>query len=194
MALVITKSASIISWDSSPQVQPTTGEGGPGFLKSVNDFVTAPLLGTIGDMYRFVRIPTNAKIKRVGLVITAVATAGAADIDVAFSDNPNDGTPPSLATLTNPVVQITGPVDNKLFGTAKALTAAILVDTDQTFAAASTIFTLAMTNLPLWQALVNLGATQFTTDPGGFFDIIMKATTVPTVTTPIIGIKVDYVE
>jgi len=194
MAITITKSASITSWDSTPIVEVTTGEGSGGFLKSVNDTVTGPASGTIGDIYRFCRIPTNAKLKRVGLVITTTATAGAADIDVAFSDSTVDGTPQSLATLANPVVQLTGPADNKLFGSTKALTALILVDTDVTFAGTAFTFTPAHQNLPLWQVLVNLGATQFTADPGGYFDIVMKVTTVPTVTPPVIGIKVDYVE
>jgi hypothetical protein len=194
MALVITKSASITSWDSTPIVDVTTGEGAPGFLKCVNDTVTAPLSGTIGDMLRFVRIPTNAKLKHVLLSITVGNTAGAADIDVAFSDSTVDGTNQSLATLVNPVVQLTGPADNKLFGSAKSLITPITVPADQIFSGTAFTLTPAMTNLPLWQALVNLGATQFTTDPGGWFDIIMKETTVPTVTPPVVSIEAQYVE
>jgi hypothetical protein len=194
MALTITKSASITSWDSTPIVEVTTGEGAGGFLKSVNDTVTGPLLGTVGDIYRFCRIPTNAKLKRVGLVVTTACTAGAADIDVAFSDSTVDGTPQSLATLTNPVVLLTGSADNKLFGSAKSLATVIAVDTDVTFAGTAFTFTPAHQNLPLWQVLVNLGATQFTADPGGYFDIAMKLTAVPTTPSPVIGIKVDYVE
>jgi hypothetical protein len=51
-----------------------------------------------------------------------------------------------------------------------------------------------MKNLPLWQAFVNLSATQFTADPGGYFDIVGKATTAPTVTNTIADIQVDYVQ
>jgi len=194
MALTITKSASVTSWDATPIVEVSTGEGAPGFLKSVNDFVTGPLLGTIGDIYRFCRIPTNAKLKRVGLVVTTATTTGAADIDIAFSDSLYDGTPPSLSQLTNPVVLLTGAADNKIFGSAKSLATAILVDTDVTFAGTAFTFTPAHQNLPLWQVLVNLGATQFTTDPGGYFDIMMKVTAVASGVAPVVGIKVDYVE
>src|SRR5262249_9076958 len=112
------------------------------------------------------------------------------DLDVAFSDSLVDGTPPSLSQLANPVVQITGPVDNKLFGSATALTA-VLKDSDQTFA---NTFTPAHQNLPLCQVLVNLGATQFTTDPGGFFDIVAKLPTALTVAAGSFSVEVNYVE
>lgn len=185
--MATTKSASITSWDSTPIVDVTTGEGAPGFMKTVNDTVTGPLAGSIGDIYRFCRIPTNAKVKRILFTVTTAATAGAMDIDVAFSDSTVDGTQQSLA---GGVVQVTGPVDNKLFGSAVALTG-VVKNQDQTFA---NTFTVAMQNLPLWQAFVNLGATQFTADPGGYFDIVGKTTTAPTVTAPVISIEVDYVE
>lgn len=191
-----TKSASITSWDSTPIVDVTTGEGAPGFLKSVNDTITAPITAsspaaTIGDIWRFVRLPTNAKLKNVWLIITTAAVAGAADIDVAFSDSTVDGTPQSLA---GGVVQLTGPADNKLFGSTKALTSTILTTLDITYAGTAFTWTTASSNLPLWQALVNLGATQFSADPGGWFDIVMKSTTAPTTTSPVISIKADYVE
>ena len=191
MAVVITKSASITSWDATPQVIVTTGEGGPGFLKSVNDAVTGVVGDSIGSVYRLVRIPTNAKIKAVKWNLFTGSTAGAADFGVAFSDNPNDGTPPSLAGLANPVIQVTGPVDNKMFGTATSLVTATKVNADITFAGT---FLAAHQNLPLWQVFVNLGATQFTADPGGFFDIVAKLTTALTVTAGVLSVECDYVE
>src|SRR5215469_768093 len=136
-----TKSASITSWDSTPIVEVTTGEGAPGFLKSVNDTVTQVVAGSgIGDIVRYVRIPTNAKIKNVLFAVTTGATAGNQDIDVAFSDSTVDGTNQGLA---GGVVQITGPVDNKLFAVARALTATAV--TDITFLAT---FTPVHANLP----------------------------------------------
>ena len=190
MAVVTTKSAGIVNLDAFPIVSNTQGEGAVGHLRSVND----TLLGVVGDsiasIYRLVRIPTDAKIKQVLLNLVTASTAGAADIDVFFSDSTNDGTQQSLATLANPVVQVTGPVDNKMFGTAQALTA-VLKNTDVTFAGT---FLPAHQNLPLWQVFVNLGATQFTSDPGGFFDIGLKLTTALTVTAGSIGLEVRYVE
>jgi hypothetical protein len=191
MALNI-KSASITSLDASPLVEVTSGEGISGFLKSVNDNLTALFTGSgIGDIYRFVRFPTTAKIKRVVLTIFQSSTAGAMDIDVAFSDSTVDGTPQSLA---GGIVQVTGPVDNKMFGAAQALTAAIVIPPREITYNTSGTFTTVMKNLPLWQAFVNLGATQFTADPGGYFDIVGKATTAPTVTNTIADIQVDYVQ
>src|SRR5712691_9014394 len=109
MAVVITKSASIIGWDSTPLVEPATGEGAPGHLRAVNDSLSGVVGDSIGSVYRFCRIPTNAKIKKVVWNLFTGSTAGAMDVDVAFSDSLTDGTPPSLSQLANPVVQVTGP-------------------------------------------------------------------------------------
>jgi hypothetical protein len=192
MAVVTTKSASIINLDASPIVANTIGEGAPGVLRSVTDGVTAVVGDSIGSVYRLVRIPSNAKIKRVWLSNFVAATAGAGDLGIAFSDSLTDGTQPQFTALANPVVQTTGPADNKLFGTAKALTAQFL-NTDMTFQA-TPVFLAAHQNLPLWQVLVNLGTTQFTADPGGFFDLVMKLTIAITVATGVISAEVDYVE
>ena len=178
------KGPAITGLDTIPATAPTTGEGGAGYMKTINDWVTPLSADTTSSSYRLCRIPTNAKVKAVVLT-SAIATAGAADIDVAFSDSTVDGTP---AALQGGAVQITGPVDNKLFGAAASLVAQTNVNV--TF---SNTFTAAMSNLPLWQALVNLGATQFTTDPGGYFDILLKVTTAIT-TGGVLAIKVDYVE
>jgi hypothetical protein len=190
MAVVTVKSLSITNLDASPIIANTIGEGSPGQLRCSNDFVTATVGDTNGSVYRLCRIPVNAKVKRVVLTYLTASTAGATDIDVAFSDSLTDGTQPAFAALANPVVQITGPVDNKLFGSATALTAA-LKNAEATFA---NTFTAQHQNLPLWQVLVNLGCTQFTTDPGGFFDIVAKLTTTLTVAAGQFGAEVDYVE
>jgi len=190
MAVVTTKSASIINADASPVVANTIGEGAEGTLRAANDSVTAVVGDSAGSIYKLVRIPTNAKVKRVLLTYLTASTAGATDISVAFSDSLTDGTQAQFSSLANPVVQITGPVDNKLFGSATALTA-VLKNSDITFA---NTFTTVHQNLPLWQVLVNLGATQFTTDPGGFFDIVAKITTALTVTAGLMGLEADFVE
>lgn len=186
MAVVTTKSPSIVNLDASPIITNTIGEGAPGFLRAVNDSVTAVVGDSIASIYRMVRIPTNAKVKRVLVNYLTASTAGATDIDVFFSDSATDGTQPALSG----VVQTTGPADNKLFGAAQVLTS-ILTQSDKTFAGS---FLPAHQNLPLWQVLVNLGATQFTADPGGFFDVGFKLTTALTVTAGIAAIEVDYVE
>jgi hypothetical protein len=180
------KSASITNLDALPIVANTIGEGAPGMTRISNDFVTPVSADDTTSTYRLCRFPTTAKIKQV-ILTPNIATAGSGDIDIAFSDSTSDGTQPSLQ---GGVVQITGPVDNKLFGAAQSLVIAN-IRTDFTFKGT---FTAAMQNLPIWQALVNLGATQFTADPGGFFDLFIKITT--TITTSngnLIG-EVWYVE
>jgi hypothetical protein len=196
MAVVTTKSPSIINWDASPVFIPTIGEGAEGPLRVVSDFMTAVVGDSIASLYKIIRIPTNAKIKQLFLNVPTASTAGATDIGVAFSDSLTDGTQTQFNSLANPMVQLSGPVDNKLFASAFALTSA-RNNIDITFAGGSTTggtFTQAHQNIPLWQVLVNLGATQFTADPGGFFDIVAKLTTALTVTAGTVGLTCYFVE
>lgn len=67
------------------------------------------------------------------------------------------------------------PADNKLLGSAISITSAVK-NQDQAFAGGS--FTTDHMNTSLWQVLTQLGTTQFSTDPGGYFDIVAKATAV----------------
>ena len=182
------KSQPVTNLDAIPRVPNSTGEGGPGNLQEVNGHIAATAGATAPSTYRLVRLPTNAKIKRVLLTNAAEGATGAVDIDVAFSDAPN-GTDMTSPSLSGGIVQITGPVDNKLFGSATAVTAA-QKNLDVTF---GNTFTTDHQNLPLWQVLVNLGATQFTADPGGMFDIVLK-TTATMANGGDVAIEVDYVE
>jgi hypothetical protein len=190
MAVVTVKSLSITNLDATPIIAMPVGEGANGLLRCANDFVTATVGDSIGSVYRCCRIPTNAKVKRVLLTYPTASTAGATDIDVAFSDSLTDGTQQPFATLANPVVQLTGPVDNKLFGSGTVLTSS-LKNSDVTF---GNTFIPQHQNLPLWQVLVLLGATQFTSDPGGFFDLVAKLTVALTVAAGPLSIECDYVE
>lgn len=174
MATEALKSNPIVNLDSFPIVANTTGEGDDGNMRTVNGHIAATAGVTSPSTYRMVRLPTNAKIKHVLLRSVAQGGASAVDVDIAFSDSTVDGTQQSLA---GGVVQITGPADNKLFGSATSLVSAVGTVTaayaDITFGGT---FTTDMVNIPLWQVLVNLGATQFSSDPGGFFDILLKST------------------
>jgi len=185
------KSASITNLDASPVVANTIGEGAPGPEIVINDSVVTVSGDDTTSTYRLCRFPTNAKVKDLK-IFSAIATAGSADIDIAFSDSTTDGTPQSLASLANPVVQLTGPVDNKLFGAAQSLVATVAAGPIIPNAFKGT-FTPAMQNIPMWQNLVTLGATQFTADPGGFFDIYVKITTAIT-TGGVLSGELRYVE
>jgi len=195
MAVVTTKSTSITNLDSLPIVAMPVGEGASGALRCQVDNVASAVGDSIASIYRCVRIPTNAKIKRVILnSTTAAGGAGAGDIDVAFSDAPD--LPAPYQPLAGTVVQITGPADNKLFGSAVSLISP-QTQVDVTF---KNTFTMAYQNMPLWQVLVALGCTQFNNpagvpqDPGGFFDIVVKLTTAITTAAGNVGLEVDYVE
>jgi hypothetical protein len=182
------KSASITNLDASPVVMNTIGEGGPGFLTVINDSVTTFSGDDTTSTYRLLRFPTNAKVKALW-INSNIGGAGSADIDIAFSDSPIDGTNPSFSSLPNPVVLITAGADNKLFGAAQSL---VLASIPKEFTFANLSFTPAMCNIPMWQNLVTLGATQFTSDPGGFFDIYVKITTTITTGGFLMG-KLEYV-
>ena len=182
------KSLAITNLDASPVVSNTIGEGAPGYEKVLTDFTTPVSADDTTSTFRMCRFPTNAKIKDLK-IFSAIATAGSADIDVAFSDSTTDGTPASLA---GGIVQLTGPVDNKLFGAAQSLVATIAAGPIIKNAFAGT-FTPAMQNIPMWQNLVTLGATQFTADPGGYFDILVRITTAIT-TGGVLSCELRYVD
>jgi hypothetical protein len=185
MAVVTTKSLGITSLDAFPPVALPAGESGPGRWLCNNDSVAAASGDSIGSIYRMVRVPTDAKIKRVRLS-SLVTGAGAGDISIAYSDSTVDGTSPTLQAIG--VVQIAA-ADNKLFGSAVSLATAIK-NQDQTFA---NTFTIQHQNTPLWQVLTLLGTTDFSAKPGGTFDFIIKLTTAISVASGTIGLEVDYV-
>ena len=139
----------------------------------------------ITSTYKMVRIPTNSKVKRVLFSCAAHGGSAAFDIDVAHSDSTTDGTP---SALQGNIIQLSA-ADNKLFGAAVSAVSQ-LKHSDVTF---SNTFTSAHKNLPLWQVLVNLGATTFSADPGGFFDIVLKSTATDT-SGGNLEIEVDFVE
>lgn len=186
MAVVTTKSPSLINLDGSPLITAnTTGEGGQGMRRVANDSLAVASTDSIGSIYRLVRLPTNAKVKQVLLDSTGNTTA-TADFDVAFSDSTSDGTQQSLA---GGIVQIAGPADNKLFKAAQSIAAQSRIDI--TFLGGTFLF--AHQNIPLWAVLVAIGATQFVSDPGGFFDIVAKVVVAPTVAGTL-NLEVDFVE
>lgn len=170
------KGPAITNLDATPVVDVTAGEGIGGELRHVGDWVTALTADTTSSTYRICRFPTQARIKRVVLNAAAVS-AGAADIDIAFSDSTVDGTPPNLQGT---VPQVSS-ADNKWFGAAHSLVAQANVDI--TYAGSHT---MATANEPIWKAL------GYATDPGGYFDIFMKVTTAIT-TGGIISVTVEYV-
>lgn len=168
MATEALKSTPITNLDNTPVINNNSGQGAPGVLRSVNGHVAATAGVTSGSTYRLCRIPTNACVKHVLLTAAAEGATGAVDIDVAFSDSTTDGTP---ASLQGTIPQVSA-ADNKLFGSAVAITGAVK-NQDQVF---GNTFTTDHQNIPLWQVLNALGTLGWTVDPGGFFDILLKTT------------------
>ena len=172
-------STNISNLNSIPVVPNTTGEYGPGFLRSATGHVAAVTSDGIGSIYDLVRIPTNAKVKQVYLTNAALSASTAMDIDVAYSSSTQDQTIPNLQGT---IVQVSA-ADNKLFGSAVAMTSA-QKNQDQTFA---NTFTTDNQNNPLWSVL------GLASDPGGMFDIVLKVTTA-VVAGGDVAIEVRYVE
>ncbi len=212
------KSSPVTNLDSQPILLNTVGEGAPGHLKTLTDWVATTSAAVATSAYRMARFPSNAKVKRVSLYsINLGSTAGATlDINVAFSDSTTDGT--ATAAQSNiPTSALTGAITtpaaysspNKLFGSALATGASNAASgpTDITF---SGIYTPAMRDLPMWAVLGGTGAATAAPynagggfaqasgnlcDPGGFFDIyvVIAATGTGTVTAGKIAVEVDFV-
>src|SRR5882757_6470140 len=96
MATEALKSLSITTADGPPPLPIQGGMGGQGYMLTANDRVVSTAGVTVGSTYKTVRIPTNAKIKRVLFTAAAHGATGTFDIDVAHSDSTTDGTPINL--------------------------------------------------------------------------------------------------
>jgi hypothetical protein len=116
----------LAQWDAQPISMLSSGEGAAGVMKTVDDYVsvTASGITTLASTYRLCRFPTFAKIKSVIIDLPILENDSATavfDINVAFSDNPYDGTPAllsgaalnGLTTLTATCIPTTGQTGNK---------------------------------------------------------------------------------
>lgn len=173
------KGLQITGLDANPAVGYTAGEGAPGMNRSVDGYVTTLSADSTSSTYKMVRLPSNAKVKSVKLN-SAVASAGAADINIVYSDSTVDGT----SVSNQGTIPQMSAANNKLFGAAQSLVGTSQ-NVDVTFANA-TNFPYPSINIPLWSVL------GLATDPGGFFDIQLNVTTQIT-TGGIVGISVTYV-
>lgn len=154
------KSASITNLDAIPVVPNTTGEGAPGYVREVSGFVTPVAADAAGSTYRFLRVPSNAKMKALFLRSGAQG-AGAIQIGVYYSDSTVDGTAVANQGLVVPTTGV------NFFANDVSLAAAI-PSTDELMQNLATAGANNPTliNTPLWQAL------GLTSDPGGYLDIV----------------------
>ena len=167
------KSTTITNLDASPMVMPSAGIGAQAYEYVIDDYVTTSGLATT-DVFQVLRVPTHAMIKKLEFMSTAFA-ASAFDVNITlyYSDNaPFDGSSTSNS----------GAVDGgTFFASAYSVgTAAMYVPVDVTYGNASgTAGTFALGNeqQALWKA------AGLTSDPGGFFDIVVVPSTVTSTVT-----------
>lgn len=157
MATEAIKSAAITSLDASPPVRTDAGKGAPGVLMHVDGTAAMADAVTSGSTYRFVRVPSTARVKSVKACVETAVTTFTVDIGVYYASG---GDVP--AGITAGAV-----IDADLFGSAVAL-AAIIVPTE--YVMESTQYSCTEIMQPLWQA-AGLSA-----DPGCDIDIVMTNT------------------
>ncbi len=173
------KSTAITNLDASPPLVSTEGEGAPGYLRSVEGFITTVAADAAGSTYRLVRLPSNAKVKEV-VFRAAAQGAGKVQLSAYYSDSATDGTQPSLQGLvvpTNGAAFFAGDID-----CASAVTPADYLGTGS-----SVVWTIDKWNKQLWDAL------GIASDPGGFIDLVAVVhTTDITTGAALLGVSVRY--
>lgn len=175
MAVEHVKSTPITNLDAIPVSQVTTGEGGPGYLRTNGGYATVLASSSVDSTYQLVRLPSTAKVKRI-VFESGAQTAGAFDLGVYYQS----GAPLYTALLA------AAAIDQDFFATAIDCAAAV-ARTDVTNESGT--YTAAKREQPLWQAL------GLTSDPGGYFDIVATVkTTAVTTGTGVIRIDVDWVD
>lgn len=177
MATSHLKSTPITNLDTIPAVPNTTGEGSPGYVRTVEGFVTVNAADAAGSTYQLVRVPSNAKIASLQFQSEAQG-AGKVQLGVYYSTSKVDGTQSSLQGTA---------IDVKFFSDDIDLTSAVLPG-EKVFGTGGNN-TPDKRNQPLWQA------AGLTSDPGGFFDIVATVhTTAITTGTGRIGLYAEFVD
>lgn len=176
MAVDHVKSTPLTNLDATPAVISTAGEGAPAPLKSVSSGdVVGVASSSVNATYQFVRVPSNAKIKRI-LFDTETQAAGAMDVGVYYATDGEGGKPTSLLAAAA--------ISQALFASAVALTATAITDITNE----SGTYTPTKRLQPLWQA------AGLSSDPGGYFDIVGTLTTAITTGTGKMGMTVEYTD
>lgn len=174
MAADLLLSQSITNLDASPIVANTTGAGAAGSKKESTDYVTPTTagLGTNTSIYKMVRLPMYAKVKRVtltsdGVLDTSGSPALAVDVGAYYSDSTTDGTPAALQGTSISVNCFAAAI---VFGQSA---------TSVNRVAADGAWTVVDRNEPLWVALgLTFGPPNQTgAPPGGFIDVVVAVHT-----------------
>jgi hypothetical protein len=173
------KSTAITNLDAAPPVRATAGGPGGWYAPICADARCA--FATAMDntsTYKFVRLPSEARVKKVEIWLDAAVTTIALDVGVTYSDNPLDMVGIGNGKTGTPMT------DNDLFAAAYDAHA-IVTPTEITFQSAE--FTGADSDKPIW----SVADSTLTNDPGGFFDITAWETSTSSGTS-VINMRVTY--
>jgi hypothetical protein len=188
------KSTPITNDLSVPVVANQAGKGAPGALVNVSASVALNLAAAddVGSTAQMVRVPTNAIVKSVDLVLLTGGSAGKYDLGVYYSNLPYS---PSGASTT----LVAATIDADFFAASLdcgGATSALLIRPGKSIgydgvAAAIAVpappWTADDVNRPLWEA-VGLSA-----DPKGFFDLVLTTTEVAGTGGGLAMVSVNYV-
>ncbi len=87
------KSTVITNLDATPIVRASAGLGSPGRFTQVVGTAIAPINMATSNMLRLIRIPSNAVVQRVQLILdTAPSTSLTGSVGLWYSDDTRDGT------------------------------------------------------------------------------------------------------
>ena len=177
MAVVNLKSASITDQDASPRVSVQAGKGASARLKAVDDYAAVAATDQATSTYKLVRLPSNAKIKRITLEGEALGGSCAFNYGLNYASRAEDVGAGIVAGAV---------IDADFFASAVVHTNAV-APTNITNEGG--FFTIAERGAgqPLWQA-AGLSA-----DPGGKLDVVATMT-VDAASGGNIYVMVEYVE
>ncbi len=151
----------------------TAGEGGPANLKTVDASLVVPAAAAVDSTLRFVRVPSNCKVKQIRFTTQAQA-AGSIDFGVYY---------PILGLTGKPDLAANA-ISQAFFASAVAVTSASNW-TDITNESGT--YTADLAEDPLWLAL------GLASDPGGYFDIVGTVVSADVTTgLGIAGLSVSY--
>lgn len=179
MAVEALKATAITNLDTIPVTANATGRGAPGMIREVDGFVTISAAASATSTYRMLRIPTTAIVKNL-IIESEAQGAGKVNASVYYSDSTVDGTAVSNQGV---IVPSTG---DQFFASDVDLASAV---TPTGIVNESGNYTLDKRQMPLWLAL------GLSTDPGGFFDIVLVVhTTAITTGTGKTGLRCQYID
>ncbi len=177
MALVHVKSTNITNLDATPALANTAGEGAGAVLKHQTGIATGTASANIDSTFQMVRVPSNAKVKRI-ILQSESQTVGVTDVGLYYATDGEGGKPTALL--------VAAAIDRLFFATSINL--ATTTPQDVTCNPVTSTYTPSKRNMPLWQAAA------LTTDPGGYFDIVLSLTTAITTGLGVMVLNVEYTD